>query len=100
MNEQGEFLGVPGRLALSGFVGILVREAEEDGASMSSWRREDENWVFTMEAPSGDSHELFFMSTTTPRGNLVVLLDRLDVNGKETSQQFLQEFFRQVKDKN
>jgi len=100
MNEQGEFLGVPGRLSLSGFVEILVREAEEGGASQSNWRREDENWVFTMEVPGGDSHELFFMSTTTPRGNLVVLLDRLDVNRKETSQQFLQEFFRQVKDKN
>jgi len=99
MNEQGEFLGVPGRLSLSGFVEILIREAEEGGVSLSSWRREDDSWVFTMDVPGGDTHDLYFLSTTTPRGNLVVLLDRLDVNNKETSRQFLQEFFRQVKDK-
>lgn len=98
-NDQGEFLGVPGRLPLSGFVEILVREAEEDGASLSRWRRAGKNWVFVMDMPGGNSHELYFVSTTTPRGNLVVLLERLDVDGKETSSQFLQEFFRQVKDK-
>lgn len=98
-NDQGEFLGVPGRLPLSGFVEILVREAEEGGASLSNWQRSDDDWVFTMEVPGGDSHALFFSSTTTPRGNLVVLLDRLDVNKKQTTPQFLQEFFRQVKDK-
>lgn len=98
-NDQGEFLGVPGRLGLASFIAILVREAEEGGASLSSWNRRDEAWVFTMQTPNGDSHELFFNSTTTPRGNLVVLLDRLDVNKKKTTPQFLQEFFRQVKDK-
>ena len=98
-NDQGEFLGVPGRLPVSGFVEILVREAEEGGASLSSWRRDDDIWIFTMDVPGGDSHELLFTTTTTPRGNLVVLLDRLDVNKKQTSSQFLQEFFRQVKDK-
>jgi len=99
LNTQGEFLGVPGRLSLSGFVEILTREAEEVGASRSSWRQDNSHWVYTMDAPGGDSHELFFASTTTPRGNLVALLDRLDVNNKQTSPQFLQEFFRQIKDK-
>ncbi len=99
-SDEGEFLGVPGRLPLSGFVEILVREAEEGSASLSNWHRSDDAWVFTMEVPGGDSHELYFTSTTTPKGNLVVLLDRLDVNGKKTTPQFLQEFFRQVKDKN
>ncbi len=98
-NDQGEFLGVPGRLPLSGFVEILVREAEEGGASLSSWHRDEDTWIFTMQIPGGDSHQLHFVSTTTPRGNLVVLLDRLDVNGEQTTPHFLQEFFRQVKDK-
>lgn len=98
-NDQDEFLGVPGKLPLSGFVEILVREAEEGGASLSNWRRDEDVWVFTMDAPGGDSHELFFISTTTPRGNLVVQFVRLDVNKNRTSPQFLQEFFRQVKDK-
>ncbi|MCJ2165132.1 MULTISPECIES: MerR family transcriptional regulator [unclassified Pseudodesulfovibrio] len=98
-NDQGEFLGVPGRLPLSGFVNALVREAEETGASVTAWTRKDDAWVFTMDAPGGDTHALHFSSTTTPRGNLVVLLGRLDVNGTQTTPQFLQEFFRQVKDK-
>ena len=38
-NDQGEFLGVPGRLSLSGFLEILVREAEENGSSLSNWAR-------------------------------------------------------------
>jgi len=98
-NDQGEFLGVPGRMPLGSFVEVLVREAEESGASLSDWRRDEDAWIFTMQAPAGDAHALHFVSTTTPRGNLVVLLDRLDVNGERTSPRFLQEFFRQVKDK-
>lgn len=99
LNEQGEFLGVPGRLPLAGFMEVLLREADEAAMSHANWRQMDDNWVFTMKVAGGDSHELYFKSTTTPRGNLVVLLDRLDVNGKQTSSSFLQEFFRQVKDK-
>jgi DNA-binding transcriptional MerR regulator len=95
-NDQGEFLGVPGRLPLAGFIDILIDGAEELAAR---WTREGDAWVFVMAGPDGDSHALHFVSTTTPRGNLVVLLERLDVNGSPTSSQFLQEFFRQVKDK-
>lgn len=98
-NDQDEFLGVPGRLPLSGFVEIMIREAEEGGVSKSGWHQVGEDWVLAMEAPGHDTHELYFESTTTPRGNLVVLLHRLDVNGEQTSSQFLQEFFRQIKDK-
>lgn len=98
-NDQGEFLGVPGRLSLSGFLEILVREAEEGGSSLSNWGKQGETWVYIIESPGKDTHALHFSTTTTPRGNLVVLMDRLDVNDKQTSSQFLQEFFRQVKDK-
>lgn len=98
-NDQGEFLGVPGRLSLSGFVEVLVREAEENGSSLSRWHRKGDIWIFKMDVPDGDSHALHFASTTTPKGNLVVLLNRLDINNEKTSPQFLQEFFRQVKDK-
>lgn len=98
-NDQGEFLGVPGRLSLSGFLDILTREAGEDGSSLPGWTREGDAWVYALRSPDKDTHTLFFTTTTTPRGNLVVLFDRLDVNGRRTSPQFLQEFFRQVKDK-
>ena len=95
-NDQGEFLGVPGRLPLAGFVSILLNEADEIDAR---WSREGDAWVFIMAGADGDTHALHFLSTTTPRGNLVVLLEQLDINGSPTSSQFLQEFFRQVKDK-
>ncbi|MGE4421424.1 MAG: MerR family transcriptional regulator [Pseudodesulfovibrio sp.] len=95
-NDQGEFLGVPGRLPLAGFVSILIDGADDIAAR---WARQGEAWVFIMAAPDGDSHALHFISTTTPRGNLVVQLEQLDINGSPTSPQFLQEFFRQVKDK-
>ena len=98
-NNQGEFLGVPSKLSLAEFVEILVREAEEGGTSLTSWSKQDDVWLYTMESPDNETHILHFTSTTTPRGNLVVLLNRLDVNGKQTSRQFLQEFFRQVMDK-
>ncbi|QGY39457.1 DNA-binding protein [Pseudodesulfovibrio cashew] len=97
-NDQNEFLGVPGRLPLSGFIEVLAKETE-GGSSEADWRQHNRHWVHTMAVPGGDSHELFFLPTTTPRGNHVALLDRLDVNGRLTSPHFLQEFFRQVKDK-
>ncbi|MBG0791638.1 MAG: MerR family transcriptional regulator [Desulfovibrionaceae bacterium] len=98
-NDRGEFLGVPGRLPLAGFLEILVREAEEGGSSLSNWSRLDDAWVYTIDSPGRETHALHFIATTTPRGNQVALLDRLDVNGRRTSPGFLQEFFRQVKDK-
>lgn len=97
-NEQGEFLGVPGRLPLRGFIEILEREAG-DTSHKSNWERRERSWVYEMEAGNGERHELYFGGTKTPRGNLVVLLWRLDVDGKETTPAFLQEFFRQIKDR-
>jgi len=97
--EQDEFLGMPGRLPLSGFVEALVRDAEERGASLSRWQAEGGSWVFLTQVPGGSAHTLRFTATTTPRGNGVALLDRLTVEGREATPRFLQEFFRQVKDR-
>lgn len=96
-NDKGEFLGVPGRLPLKGFVEIIEKRSHEAGVS-TFWSRRDKAWVYTLDAPDGDCHELHFSSTTTPRGNLVVLFSKVDVNGEPTSQAFLQAFFKQVKD--
>lgn len=96
-NDQGEFLGVPGRLSLAGFVEVLVRE--KGGTAPTGWLQRADHWVFTMTNPGGDAHALYFTDTTTPRGNQVALLDRLDLNDRQTTSLFLQEFFRQVKDK-
>lgn len=97
-NDQGEFLGVPGRVSLEGFIDAAIEQAKQTSASISSWERRDRSWVFIMQNAAGKKHELFFGGTKTPRGNLVVLFWRLDIDGKETSQSFLQEFFKQIKD--
>ncbi|KAB1439092.1 MerR family transcriptional regulator [Pseudodesulfovibrio senegalensis] len=98
-NEQNEFLGLPGRVPLEGFVDAVMQEGKSTGLSLTSWERRDRSWVLTMQNASNDRHELFFGGTKTPRGNLVVLFWRLDVNGEETTPAFLQEFFRQIKDR-
>lgn len=98
-NDKGEFLGVPGRLPLEGFIKAVVAEGRSSGAVLTSWERRDRSWVFIMQNPASEKHELFFGGTKTPRGNLVVLFWRLDVNGEETSASFLEEFFRQIKDR-
>ncbi|WP_147819272.1 MerR family transcriptional regulator [Salidesulfovibrio onnuriiensis] len=98
-NEQGEFLGVPGRIALRGFIEAVVEQGKETGAILSNWERRDRSWAFVMKNAEGRTHELFFGGTKTPRGNLVVLFWRLDVDGEETAPEALQEFFRQVKDR-
>lgn len=97
-NEHGEFLGVPGRLPLRGFIDILEKQAG-NSSHRSTWERRERSWVYEMRAANEERHELYFGGTKTPRGNLVVTLWRLDVDGKETSQAFLQEFFRQIKDR-
>ncbi len=98
-SDEGEFLGVPGRVPLSGFIDAVVEQGKETGASLSSWERRDRSWIFVMRNASGQTHELFFGGTKTPRGNLVVLFWRLDIDGKETSHDFLQEFFKGAKDR-
>lgn len=97
--EQGEFLGLPGRIALGKFIEAVLEQGESGGAVKTLWERRDRSWVFSMSSSSGESHELFFGGTKTPRGNLVVLFWQLDVNGEPTSPAFLQEFFRQIKDR-
>ncbi len=97
--DQGEFLGLPGRVPLEGFVDALIREGKSTGLSLTNWERRDRSWVLTMQNANNDRHELFFGGTKTPRGNLVVLFWRLDINGEETTPAFLQEFFREIKDK-
>lgn len=98
-NDQGEFLGVPGRVSLRGFIDAVVAQGKETGATLSSWERRDRSWTFVMQNAAGRKHELYFGGTKTPRGNLVVLFWRLDIDGTETTPDFLQEFFKGVKDR-
>jgi hypothetical protein len=94
-SERGEYLGLPGRLTLRDFVQFLEAQGRGTGLVLIDWRGQDGEWIFTMHQRGGPKQDLHFAETTTPKGNLVALLSRLDVNGKETTQAYLQEFFRQ-----
>ena len=98
-NEQGEFLGVPGRLPVRGFVDILLRDGGEAGPERSGWTRSVAGWTLALQMKGEALRELSFASTTTPRGNLVVLLERMAVAGAPADSSALQAFFRQIKDK-
>lgn len=95
LSERGEYLGVPGRLCLRDFVQFLEGQGRRTGLVLVDWREQEGAWVFTMHQRGGPKQDLYFAETTTPKGNLVALLSRLDLNNKETTQAFLQEFFRQ-----
>jgi DNA-binding transcriptional MerR regulator len=103
---RGEFLGVTGPsgapFSLREFERYLRDRAEAAGAQPSrAWRNEGEDWVLTLsgsEQEPGQTHVLTFTRTRTPRGNMVALLHRLAIEGREVSESFLQAFFKQIKD--
>lgn len=96
-SERGEYLGVPGRMTLGEFAATLERECRAAGACVSSWQHTGEDWVLTLAQGHSGRNDLWFTRTRTPRGNVVMLLHRMQVDGQEASQAFLLEYFRQVK---
>ncbi len=96
-NDQGEFLGVPGRLPLGQFVELLKGRYGHLGAMRAFWMARGPAWVFSIDAEGGQHQELYFVEATTPKGARVALLSRLDLDGREVKSMFLQEYFRQIK---
>ena len=97
--DQGEFLGVPGKLEVGPFVAVLEDMGRDTGAVFSTWKRSGDGWVF--EVARGDNVRLnhHFSPTTTPRGNEVADLARLDVDGEQADWPSLVEYFRRIKDR-
>lgn len=94
-SERGEFLGVPGRMTLRDFARLLVRRA---GGEEGQWFSHQERWILRLNPEGEHVNELHFTVAVTPRGNEVALFESLQIGGKEVSQAFLQEYFRQIKD--
>lgn len=103
---RGEFLGVTAPsgapFSLREFEHYLLERAGTAGAPPERrWEREGEDRILTLvgaERDPGRTHVLTFTKTKTPRGNLVALLHKLAIEGREVSDAFLQAFFKQIKD--
>ena len=107
LSDRGEFLGLPGGQSAGRLVELL--EAQADAAAAWFAEGADAATAATGDAWSCEvvlgpalARELLFERTTTPRGNLVALIRCLRTRSgtaeAESTQQELQEFFRQVRD--
>ncbi len=97
--EQGEFLGVPGKLEVTPFVRVLEDMGREQGAVLTKWVQAGDDWIFDLTRGDGVRLEHHFSATVTPRGNEVANLARLDVDGERTSWPTLVDYFRRIKDR-
>lgn len=97
-SEQGEFLGLPGRLSLGDFTKFLVRMERESGPVHTSWNGVEKTWTLRIRAAGNNRRELGFAKHTTRRGVDLAVLLHLNTNGAVASHDELMDFFRETKD--
>lgn len=97
-SDQGDFLGLPGRLSLGDFTGFLVRLEGESGPVLSTWKGVGNAWTLSLRNSSGQRRELGFSKHTTNRGVELAVLMHLNRNGAVADRDELMEFFREMKD--
>jgi DNA-binding transcriptional MerR regulator len=97
-SDQGDFLGLPGRLSLGDFTTFLVRMESEAGPVHSSWDGVDKTWTLNLRTQGENRRELGFAKHTTRRGVELAVLLHLNTNGAVANQEELMEFFRETKD--
>ena len=97
-SEQGDFLGLPGRLSLADFTAFLIRNESRSGSVLFTWEKRDDSWFQVLRLSGGNRHELGFARQTTGRGVDLAVLMHLDRNGSIADHAELLEFFRQAKD--
>lgn len=103
-SPRGEYLGLtgPGGTAfhLQQLLGFLGQRAELGPVRPDSWAGSGHDWDLTLQRPGARTgvHTFHFVKTQTPRGNQVVLLQGLSIDGSPASDTFLQAFFRQIKE--
>lgn len=94
-SERGEFLGLPGGQSVRRLVEVLSPE----GAPPAAWFQETpESWTCVIAQGGVQTRELLFERTTTPRGNLVGLIQHMRTNEADATPAQLQELFRQLRD--
>ncbi len=108
-SEMGEYLGVAGKALGSFSLGDLVELVEESFPPPKSFHirfepRQDRGvelspgaaWTLLLDQDSGQRYRLLLERTTTPRGNDVVVLASLEVDGQDVPPANLYLFIKQM----
>lgn len=104
-SEKGEFLGVSANpskhFSLRDFLGLIDQGAGKKRNIATSWSQGgDGNWTLCIAEspgqPLGRRHKVQVRRTKTPRGNTVVLIEKLSYGGRDMPVFFLYELFRQI----
>ncbi len=98
-SEKGEFLGLPGRPTLTLFVGALEMEAKDTGLAITAWKTSGSSWIYSLQKKDSDQLDHWIERITTPKGNDVAVLYRLDNGGVEAGAPELQAYFRGVRNR-
>jgi hypothetical protein len=103
--EQGEFLGVAGKLDpqfnLHAFIALLESRFHPPRHFTFTWEREEGGPALVAEqrgAPKGQRYRLSLSRQVTGKGNAVVWLQGLHIEGREAPPAYLYSFIRQTKE--
>lgn len=105
-SEKNEFLGVSDKdrkhFTLKDFLRLIEQKGRAGRAIAMSWQhRPKKSWRLTITENSGQgpkekAHTLDLSRTRTPRGNVVVVIDKLVFDGRDMPVFFLYELFKQI----
>ncbi|MGE4503725.1 MAG: helix-turn-helix domain-containing protein [Desulfovibrionaceae bacterium] len=97
-SEEGEYLGLPGKLTLRELAAFLLDRGLAQGNMDAAWTRDGNGWRYHLHYADGRARALTFMSQTTPTGVKLALLTRLVLDGIEASPEKRLDYFRRIKD--
>jgi hypothetical protein len=97
-SEEGEYLGLPGKLTLRELAAFLLDQGLAQGNMDAAWTRDGNGWRYHLHYADGRARALTFMSQTTPTGVKLALLTRLVLDGVEASPEKRLDYFRRIKD--
>lgn len=103
-SEEGEFLGVAGRtrgrFSLTDFLELMERQSPDAGPMRAEWTKSGKDWLLNLtwgDTTAMAAHSLTLSEMTTPKGNSVVLLDSLRIDGKDAGGAFLRTFLLRLR---
>ena len=102
---RGEYLGVGGRgagpFSTADLIGLMAGRFAAPNAFFFRWEPRGAGWLLRAAQGQGPGAKVYLLGlegARTPRGNDVVLVWSLEVDGKEVSPVFLHNFIRQMMD--
>ncbi len=96
--NDGEYLGLPGRLTLRELAASLLDRGRIKGEMHADWTKDSEGWRYNLYYPDKTSKGLTFEAQTTPSGVPLAVMTKLLVDKEEVSSEIRLDYFRQIKD--